>query len=135
MRKLGPELGVPMHVYGAESHITAVVQLALGIPLDDGMKMTSSIMDALAAEAITSPVADRAKTPRGSPPPTEPIPLIAPGIEQPGAAPPDAPALHTQFSPSTRCVVYGMQSRAVQVLMLALPAFTHVFHSRTYVFG
>lgn len=118
MRKLGPELGVPMHVYGAESHITAVVQLALGIPLDDGMKMTSSIMDALAAEAITSPVADRSKTPRGSPPLTEPIPFIAPGIDQPvetAQVVPVAPALHTQFSPSTRCVVYGMQSRAVQV--------------------
>ncbi len=121
MRKLGPELGVPMHVYGAESHITAVVQQALGIPLDDSMKMTSAIMDAMAAEALTSPVADRSKTPRGSPPVTEPVSFVAPGIDAPVAlvgSEPSGPIVHTQFSPSTRCVVYGMQSRAVQVRTL-----------------
>ncbi len=108
MRRLGPELGVPIHVYGPEAHITAIVPLALGLPLDENMKMTSHVMDTAAAGTVTSPMHDSR-------------PASASGVAVSGAGAacvevePAVAATYTQFSSSTRCIVYGMQTRAVQV--------------------
>ena len=34
MRQLGVDLGLPIHVYGPETHMTAIVALALGQDVD-----------------------------------------------------------------------------------------------------
>ncbi len=64
MRKLGPEINVPIHVYGPETHMTAVVQLALGIPMPDSMRMESSVVAAeferLSHESGVRPFSPRA---------------------------------------------------------------------------
>lgn len=122
MKKLGPELRIPIHVSGPEAHITAVVQLALGIPLEESMKMKSALLDAVANEGLTSPVRDIASPQAASvrSPPLEPckpspVPIGPSDVDLGAAASSSAASLHTQFSPETRCVVFGMQTRAVQV--------------------
>eukprot|EP00656_Telonema_subtile_P008371 TRINITY_DN13910_c0_g1_i2.p1 TRINITY_DN13910_c0_g1~~TRINITY_DN13910_c0_g1_i2.p1 ORF type:complete len:1094 (-),score=318.64 TRINITY_DN13910_c0_g1_i2:280-3561(-) len=87
----GKSLGLPMHVYGPETHVTAVVPMALGLePIVDSNLESSAFMK-------------------------------APSVTPVGAAPenytPAAPFEGSLFTAETRCVVFGMQNRAVQGML------------------
>jgi ATP citrate (pro-S)-lyase len=118
MRLLGESLGVPIKVYGPETHITEIVPLALGVK--------------------TGPKTNVPKTPLPPVTPTTPAPLgsftdpnlgvgtIAPdgGRTQPNdqivhfdaTAAKDRPA-YRPFDASTRSFVYGLQPRAIQGML------------------
>ncbi len=99
MRKLGPKLKVPIHVYGPETHITAIVPLALGLPLDDSMKMESPMLkeayDELSHCLVGSPTSAGAMspphhvaaTPPVAPSPTGPAAGAGAGTAGTGSAP------------------------------------------------
>jgi hypothetical protein len=80
MRKLGPKLKVPIHVYGPETHITAIVPLALGLPLDESLKMESTMLkeayEELSHCLVGSPMSSHGAL---SPPHRAATPPIAPG--------------------------------------------------------
>ena len=105
MRECAYSTGLPIHIYGPETHVTAIVPLALGIAkveefpeFDDEshdkkvpakkMKMTDETGD--------TPMRDELKAQKA-----------------------DHEANHKveNFSASTRCVVYGLQNRAVQGML------------------
>lgn len=66
MRDLGKTIGVPVHVYGPETHITAIVPLALGIKTDDAL-----VGRAPTVAGYTAPKVSPSASP--SPPPPTPI--------------------------------------------------------------
>ncbi|KAG1721921.1 ATP citrate lyase, partial [Suillus lakei] len=107
MRLLGESLGVPIHVFGPDTHITEIVPLALGL------KSTTS---------TTAPISMPATAP-GSP-------KISPATPEPGASDPNdvvvgfdsvsakgsRPA-YRPFNEDTRSFVYGLQPRAIQGML------------------
>jgi ATP citrate (pro-S)-lyase len=120
MRLLGESLGVPIRVFGPDTHITEIVPLALGL------KSTTS---------TTAPVSIPATAP-GSP-------KVSPAISEPGAS--DVGTIHADgertqpndvvvrfdsaegtkgtrpayrpFDEDTRSFVYGLQPRAIQGML------------------
>ena len=141
MRELGRELGVEMHVFGPETHITAIVALALGRPesiaglvvKEEAEGSGSSSGGGAAAEAAVSALAQGGAQ-RGSDTGSgsggggglgsggetcgggSGSPSAAAALAADAAAA-GALGAHTQFSPSTRCIVFGMQNRAVQGML------------------
>ena len=105
MRRTGEQLGLPIHLYGPETHITAVVPLALGLrsvtdyPEFDAAQENRSMMAATKsseenAEAAPAADADAAKS--------------------------DAPAAThavADLTPESRAIVYGLQTVAVQGML------------------
>ncbi|KAH7105232.1 ATP-citrate synthase [Auriculariales sp. MPI-PUGE-AT-0066] len=120
MRLLGESLGVPIKVYGPETHITDIVPLALGVA-----KTRSS----------TSGIKSIPPTRPGSPPSNpnahvvgtdEPVGTIAPGGErsQPNdqivhfdVAPNASRPAYRPFDATTRSFVFGLQPRAIQGML------------------
>ena len=117
MRLLGESLGVPIKVYGPETHITEIVPLALGVKRE-----TKS----------TAPSAP----PTSPPSPTPSKAAAAPEIPGVGAIGPDGgrsqpndqivrfetSSKHTRpeyrpFDATTRSFVYGLQPRAIQGML------------------
>ncbi|XP_033639269.1 ATP-citrate synthase-like isoform X1 [Asterias rubens] len=129
MRELGSSLGVPMHVFGTETHMTAIVGMALGkreIPTmpTPGDQTTASFL--LAGSASKKTV--------GSPDEEKPLPKpsadgaksSAPSSDQGGQsqaaggvaeAGGDAGAKRQLFTNQTKSFLYGMQPRAVQGML------------------
>ncbi|KAI0219284.1 ATP citrate lyase subunit 1, partial [Massospora cicadina] len=96
MRQLGEELGVEIHVFGPETHITAIVPLALkGQPIST-----------FAPQAVPVPAAA----------PSEPA-VKTNGIANGNSNAVAHGAAVTPFSNRTRSFVYGMQPRAVQGML------------------
>ena len=118
MRLLGESLGVPIKVYGPDTHITEIVPLALGV-----------------AGKPKNPVHSIAPTPVGPPSPTikasaDPVATIGSigpdgeraqpndqivrfdNVEKSGARPSYRP-----FDNRTRAFVYGLQPRAIQGML------------------
>lgn len=124
MRELGDTLGVPIHVYGPDTHITAIVPIALG--LKDAQEgagetellatgSTSNLLDQLGK----SPV--RLSTPQ---PAVAPTPLRQTGAVDPikhFTPPPTNVAVlrppYCLFDPDSRALVWGMQPKAVQGML------------------
>jgi ATP citrate (pro-S)-lyase len=128
MRLLGESLGVPISVYGPDTHITEIVPLALGIKSKEGMKSVP----------VTAPGSPTRTT---SPPLSVTQNSIAAGI---GAIHPDgertqaedqivrfdvaseedgrrsqraAQPAYRPFDATTRSFVYGLQPRAIQGML------------------
>lgn len=116
MRELGDTLGVPIHVFGPETHMTAIVSMALGkrdIPRDpkpmpttaNFLLPTASGMRASPAPSRRESSADLTKAPEA------------------GAPPPDVTAVNDGtysrplFTKGTKAIIWGMQQRAVQSMM------------------
>ncbi|KAF0697369.1 Aste57867_11921 [Aphanomyces stellatus] len=120
MREVGVATGVPIHVFGPETHITAIVPMALGL--------------VQAPEASSEvPPPPPAKTP------VNPSPSASPGVtakksistgsqassvdDAATEVASDAPVQVIQdegivrMESNTRCIVYGMQQRAVQGML------------------
>ncbi|KDO33934.1 hypothetical protein SPRG_01813 [Saprolegnia parasitica CBS 223.65] len=115
MRETGESTGVPIHVFGPETHITAIVPMALGLVAPD--------------HAQVPPPPAEAKTP------IEPSPAASPGPSRDAKTTSESSAHATasedgaparsliqdqgivRMEAHTRCIVYGMQQRAVQGML------------------
>eukprot|EP00752_Nemacystus_decipiens_P004049 g3707.t1 len=116
IRETGESIGVPIRVYGPETHITAVVPMALGlvdgatvpefdqVPEQDPPATVKKDSAAAAVEAQVKPAADTGAKP-------------APQGETPKGT--VAVGEHTvqNFGPETTAIVYGLQNRAVQGML------------------
>ncbi|KAH9983163.1 ATP-citrate synthase [Russula compacta] len=117
MRLLGESLGVPIKVYGPETHITEIVPLALGVKRE-----TASTAPSIPPTSPPSPTPSKAAAPSGSP---------AVGVVQPDGArsqpndqivrfettPSQSRPSYRPFDATTRSFVYGLQPRAIQGML------------------
>jgi ATP citrate (pro-S)-lyase len=117
MRLLGESLGVPIKVYGPETHITDIVPLALGITKP---KRTASSTYGVLSTPGTPPQAIR-----GSVQESETVGIVGPHGQriQPNdhivrfdATSSTRPA-YRPFDAQTRSFVYGLQPRAIQGML------------------
>lgn len=111
MRQTADELGLPIHLYGPETHITAVVPLALGLrdaadypefdAAQDNRNMVAATKPSAAADSAT--LEDK----------------VAPYASELSAA--HSPLLNhhkvADMTPDTRAIVYGLQTVAVQGML------------------
>ena len=125
MRDLGRELGVEMHVFGPETHITAIVALALGQRESlAGLLVQEEAEEGAGAEAAAAKPAAGGGGGGG--------PILGEAVSHPvmishaasaasggggGGSEAAAWGADTQFNPATRCIVFGMQQRAVQGML------------------
>ncbi|KAJ6544147.1 citrate synthase-like protein [Mycena capillaripes] len=121
MRLLGESLGVPIKVYGPDTHITDIVPIALGIDLSKKPAPTT-----VASTGTTTPTHGTAIDVQDS--------TVAPSVGtihpsgsrtqaddqivhfEAGAAPGARPA-YRPFDGNTRSFVYGLQPRAIQGML------------------
>lgn len=114
MRNTADELGLPVHLYGPETHITAVVPLALGLrdahdyPEFDSAAESRSILANSAGPKEGAEGEAAAET-------TE----AAPAATSAAAAPRVVSSKHAvaDLTPESRAMVYGLQSVAVQGML------------------
>ena len=104
MRECAYSTGLPINIYGPETHVTAIVPLALGIAKkEDFPEFDDEAHD-------KKPAAKKAKNSESNG-----------GLQKEELKPQkaDHQANHSveNFSASTRCVVYGLQQRAVQGML------------------
>ena len=113
MRETQQRTGLPIHIYGPETHVTAVVPLALGLAkledfpeFDDEshQKEKSKLFSAKSSSALDIMEGDEAS-----------LDTRKSFLSQMAAREAD----HTieNFTAATRCVVYGLQHRAVQGML------------------
>lgn len=110
MRETANQLGLPIHLYGPETHITAVVPLALGLrdvadyPEFDAAVENRALLAATKQKSVTDLAAaeESAKV----------VEEKAPERVQHSSG-------HTivDMTPETRCIVYGLQTVAVQGML------------------
>ncbi|KAF9554662.1 ATP citrate lyase isoform 2 [Agrocybe pediades] len=122
MRLLGESLGVPIRVFGPDTHITEIVPLALGIDISK-TKASNSGIDGLKSVQVDTPPPQVA--PAGEP--NDAVGSIHPDGErtQPSdvlvhfdtkSTSTDRPS-YRPFDASTRSFVYGLQPRAIQGML------------------
>ncbi|KAJ2893172.1 ATP citrate lyase subunit 1, partial [Coemansia aciculifera] len=122
MRELGETLGVEIRVYGPETHVTAIVPLALGqatpAAVGGGFRdsLAKQIPDSTAASSPGTPMEGAAASSSLS---LAPLPTAAADASSSAASapPPTSPSWYSPFTSATRAIVYGMQPRAVQGML------------------
>ena len=116
MRHLGEELGVPIHVFGPETHITDIVPLALGLKSEDDLKIenTTELSQVVQAEASPSP----AQVAGSVDPVTGARMQLQDQIVQfvTDDTPIERPN-YVSFDNKTRALVFGLQPRAIQGML------------------
>ena len=114
MRSLGETLGVEIHVFGPEMHVTGIVPLALkgdakGLTPTSGQSEANSLMDMSMPEqphsSVTAATAKPALGRNGS----VKAKKASSATKNPSFRPP--------FTKETRAFIYGMQPRAVQGML------------------
>eukprot|EP01116_Phalansterium_solitarium_P024248 TRINITY_DN8828_c0_g1_i7.p1 TRINITY_DN8828_c0_g1~~TRINITY_DN8828_c0_g1_i7.p1 ORF type:complete len:1096 (-),score=489.17 TRINITY_DN8828_c0_g1_i7:543-3830(-) len=127
MRQCGEHIGVPIHVYGPETHITSVVSYALGLvpPPDVGHHHHAAATTAVAKADVSEAIANPVPTPAPAPAPLTPRSAAAAAATGDGKA--AAKEAFSLFSKDTVCAVYGMQPGAVQNML----DFDHVCGRKT----
>lgn len=108
MRRTGQLLGLPIHLYGPETHITAVVPLALGMrniadyPEFDAATDNRAMLAATKSSEADDVTAD-----------------VTPSAESstPDAAAAEVAHAVADLTPQTRSIVYGLQTVAVQGML------------------
>lgn len=118
MRDIGNLLGLPIHLYGPETHITAVVPLALGLRDARDYPEFDAAVENRAMMAATRPANNEGSVP-------SPVREATPQPEESTAqvAAPAAQVAHnpehnvTNMTTETRAIVYGLQSVAVQGML------------------
>ncbi len=113
MRETQLHTGLPIHIYGPETHITAIVPLALGIAkiedfpeFDDErhlMKTTKLVFSRKSSSALNDLVAEEEKE--------------AVNKKRSASIMEQADITIENFTAGTRCFVYGLQQRAVQGML------------------
>eukprot|EP01035_Chromulina_nebulosa_P017875 gene17875-23491_t len=110
MRRTALELGLPIHLYGPETHITAVVPLALGLRNPSDYPEFDSGVENRGLVAAIKPLT-----------PEEESAIKNAEAEQKTSEPsaPSASEGHSivNMTPDTRCIVYGLQTVAVQGML------------------
>jgi ATP citrate (pro-S)-lyase len=101
MRETANSTGLPIHIYGPETHVTAVVPLALGLATEDEFPEFDD-------ERHQMKVAAKKSGPGGT---------DRRNTLQPQKADHEADHKVENFTAATRCVVYGLQHRAVQGML------------------
>jgi len=107
MRDVGKNLGIPLHVFGPETHMTAIVGMALGkrsIPA----QVAGADQSTTANFLLPSSTGDAKKSEPKSPDET----AMEVDTEQAGKR-----VAGTLFDKKTRAIVWGLQTRAVQGMM------------------
>jgi ATP citrate (pro-S)-lyase len=122
MRALGEDLGVPIHVHGPETFITAVVPIALGKA--SAIQSTPNLNDASVTEKLfsssTSGSSDDSSKHFGSHVPMQTLEGAPENANLPefhGESPKAEKAWYNLFSKGTRSMIYGMQPKAVQGML------------------
>ncbi|CAE6492352.1 unnamed protein product [Rhizoctonia solani] len=119
MRLLGESLGVPIKVYGPETHITEIVPLALGVT-KRAPRTAANVVHSVAATAPGSPKGVAIESSSGG------IGQVLPdgGRNQPNdqiihfeTAPKSGRPAYRPFDATTRSFVYGLQPRAIQGML------------------
>jgi ATP citrate (pro-S)-lyase len=117
MRLLGESLGVPIKVYGPETHITEIVPLALGVKRE-----TTSTAPSVPPTSPPSPEPSKAATASDD----TAVGAIQPdgGRSQPNdqivrfeTSPNQSRPSYRPFDATTRSFVYGLQPRAIQGML------------------
>jgi len=104
MREVGQNLGIPLFVFGPETHMTAIVGMALGkkeVPSDLPSK------EATTANFLLPGSADKSSE-SSTKVETTPVPKVSDVATTSHAS---------LFSKGTRAIIWGLQSRAVQGMM------------------
>lgn len=125
MRITADELGLPVHLYGPETHITAVVPLALGLrdasdyPEFDAAQDNRNMMAATKGSSSTSDVASLDKSSSSAETAAPAATDAAPAADATPAAASSSSVKHNieNFTPETRSIVYGLQTTAVQGML------------------
>jgi len=103
MRECATETGLPIHIYGPETEMTAIVPLALGLDsIEDHREFDEE-------ELLTDK-----KPPAGK---SEHVAQLRRQTLIPPVADHETDQSVENFSASTRCIVYGLQKRAVQGML------------------
>merc|ERR1712106_1019941 len=106
MRDVGQNLSIPLFVFGPETHMTAIVGMAIGkrdVPKEMPTKEATTANFLLPGSASKAVVEQS----------TKPAPTHSPATS--GTTPSDSSI--SLFSKSTRAIIWGLQSRAVQGMM------------------
>ena len=113
MRLTADELGLPVRLYGPETHITAVVPLALGLrdvtdyPEFDAAVENRSMIAATTTEKEAAKAAAEASTAAGG------AGCAGAGVTKTV----DTGHAVTDLTPQSRAIVYGLQTTAVQGML------------------
>jgi ATP citrate (pro-S)-lyase len=120
MRLLGESLGVPIRVFGPDTHITEIVPLALGIDMTKNKSNNIGVDGLRSVQPVTPPAqiapaeepADTATQPEGEN--TQPSDPFVRFDNQAGST---TRPYYRPFDASTRSFVYGLQPRAIQGML------------------
>ncbi|XP_047486434.1 ATP-citrate synthase-like [Penaeus chinensis] len=114
MREVGKTLGIPVHVFGNETHMTAIVSMALGkrqIPTEPtGESHTANFLlpgGQNAAVMKAQDASDQSPRPARKASTSEPEPAVKPAQKE----------LNQLFHKDTKAIIWGMQTRAVQGML------------------
>ncbi|KAE8574723.1 hypothetical protein XENTR_v10003551 [Xenopus tropicalis] len=123
MGEVGKTTGIPIHVFGTETHMTAIVGMALGHrPIPNQPPTAAHTANFLLNASGSSSTPAPSRTASFSESRTEDI---TPAKKSKPAIPNDSTALHgpatakatTLFNRHTKSIVWGMQTRAVQGML------------------
>ncbi|XP_059178489.1 ATP-citrate synthase-like isoform X1 [Physella acuta] len=121
MRELGNRLGLPIHVFGPETHMTAIVSMALGkrdIPTTPkALPTTANFLLPSSTNQIFFPGPSPCTSRRGSQDKgsTPKVQNKSSHTQQNGSA--ASSVDYNLFTKDTECIVWGMQQRAVQGML------------------
>jgi len=108
MRDVGKSLEIPLFVFGPETHMTAIVGMAL-----ERREVPSDVTPAASSTAnflLPGSATDKSESPS---PDEKPTAKLEKGATAPAAAVPSEPL----FSKGTRAIIWGLQTRAVQGML------------------
>ncbi|XP_071481540.1 ATP-citrate synthase-like, partial [Diadema antillarum] len=123
MRELGGNLGVPMYVFGTETHMTAIVGMALGkrnIPETPPTDSTTASFLLSGSAFLPKPGDTQGASPapaRKAPPATTVDGASSQSQAQGGVNGSGAAPVKPLFSNTTKSFIFGMQPRAVQGML------------------
>lgn len=120
MREIGSSLGLSMHVFGTETHMTAIVGMALGkreVPKDVGFDSNAAANMFFTAQDKGSASKGKHTVCSNMSEKPEAKPDEKPSPEQRHKAAPGRGSKAPLFTKETRTIIWGLQARAVQGML------------------
>ncbi|XP_063219294.1 ATP-citrate synthase [Bacillus rossius redtenbacheri] len=119
MREIGQNLGIPLHVFGPETHMTAIVGMALGkkpIPKITEVEFATANFLLPGGQSKDSPQQSRKSSATSS---TLPLLTAKESCNAANVKTKDQSDLliNTLFTKKTKALIWGMQTRAVQSML------------------